>query len=143
MHRLIKIRVIRDHERLEERMRRWRDQVFEFGEMPVYFRPPADLFETAQGLVLRMEMAGLHREDFSLVLEGQELVIRGRRRFTLPVGSIRFLCQELGYGTFERRFSLPNPVDPQGVQAHYEDGILEVILPRSVPLIRRIPVNEE
>ena len=140
MHRLIKIRFIRDLEHLEERVRCWMDNVFELREARPSFCPAADLYETPQGLVLRLEVAGVAPDDLSLDLAGQELTVRGRR---LPPrrGISRFLHQEMGFGTFERTFTVPIAVDPQGVSAHYQDGVLEVVLPRKIPLTRQIPVS--
>jgi HSP20 family protein len=46
----------------------------------------------------------------------------------------------MSFGTFERSFKLPISVDPDGVEAAYADGILEVRLPRKAPRSRHIPV---
>jgi ribokinase len=78
MHRLIKIRIIRDFEHLEEQMRRGFDTLLEAYKTPVSFRPAADFYETAQGLVLRLELAGVAAGDVSLTLTGHELRVRGR-----------------------------------------------------------------
>jgi len=141
MHRLIKIRIVRDFGRLEERVRCWMDNIFD-PETGTAFRPPVDLFETSQGLVLRMELAGVAQEDLSLTLCGQELVIRGQRRPFPREGVTRFLRHEIGYGFFERRFLIPAAIDPEGLQARYAEGILEVNLPRRAPSSRRIPVHD-
>ena len=142
MHRLIKIRIVRDFGHLEDRVRRWMDHLFEFNEAGVSFRPAVDFYETPQGLVLRMELAGVAKDDLSLTLCGQELVIRGRRRPFPPEGATRFLHHEMSYGPFERSFLLPIAVDPEGLRAQYAEGILEVYLPRLAPSSRRIPVKE-
>lgn len=142
MHRLINLRVIRDRDRLEERLRRWMDTVFEIDQASPGFRPLADLYETPQGLVLRMEVAGVAASDLSLELAGRELVIRGQRRSSGPAGPTRFFQQEMGFGSFERTFLLPMPIDPQGVTARYGDGILEVILPRQIPQPVQVPIKE-
>jgi HSP20 family molecular chaperone IbpA len=47
----------------------------------------------------------------------------------------------MAFGIFERRFMLPIAVDPQGVEARYVDGVLEVYLPRKTPQTRTIPVK--
>jgi HSP20 family protein len=142
MHRLIKIRIIRDFERLEERLRRGSDSWWGFAEAGGSFRPAADFFETAQGLVLRLEVPGVKKEDLSLTLAGQELVIRGLRRPPGREGISRFLHLEMGFGSFERTFHIGIPLDPQGVRATCQDGVLEVLLPRQKPLTRRIRVKE-
>ena len=48
----------------------------------------------------------------------------------------------MGFGAFERAFILPIPIDPQGVQARFLDGILEITLPRKAPQVRQIPVKQ-
>jgi HSP20 family protein len=138
MHRLIKIRIIRDLEHLEEQVRRGLDPWL---ESPATFRPAADLFETAQGLVLRLELAGVAASDVSLTLAGHELIIRGRRQPPPPADIQRFIHLEMTFGPFTRRFALPIAVDPQRVEARYLDGILEVRLPRRQPQTRNIPVT--
>jgi HSP20 family protein len=141
MHRLIKIRIIRDFEHLEEQVRRGLDTLLEPHKTVVSFRPAADFFETAHGLVLRLELAGVSPEDVSLTLTGHELVVRGRRRPPAPEGIRRFVHLEMAFGIFERSFTLPIPVDPQRVEARYVDGILEVHLLRKAPQTRTIPVK--
>jgi HSP20 family protein len=140
MHRLIKIRIMRDYESLEERVRVWRDVFLGLKEAPAGFRPHADLLETSQGLVLRLEVPGVDPDELSLCLAGHELIVRGRRRSRPPEGARRFLLRELLCGPFERSFLLPISVDSEKIQARCADGILEVLLPRSAP--RRIPVKD-
>jgi HSP20 family protein len=142
MYRLIKIRIIRDFEHLEERWLGQPDPLFEASLRPhAHFRPAADFYETDQGLVLRLELAGVKPDSLSLSLAGQELVVRGRRQPPPPTGLRRFFHLEMGFGDFERCFILPIPVDPQGVQARFLDGILEITLPRKAPQFRQIPVK--
>lgn len=142
MHRLIKIRIIRDFEQMEERWRCQPDVWFGSSRPHLNFRPAADFYETAQGLVLRLEVAGIQPESLCLSLAGQELVVEGRRQPPPPEGIRRFIHLEMGFGAFERCFLLPIPVDLQGVRARYRDGILEVHLPRKAPQIRQIPVKQ-
>jgi HSP20 family protein len=142
MHRLIKIRIVRDLEHLEERMRCWRDRLFPLCEAEIPFRPAVDIYETHEGLVLRLEIPGADREALGIDLAGQELVIRGQRRPAPPADTRRVLHYEITYGSFERTFHIPIPVNRDEVTAHYEHGILEVRLPRRQPQVRRISVRE-
>jgi HSP20 family protein len=141
MHRLIKIRIVRDLEHLQERLCRFMDPSFEANQTAGCFRPAVDFYETAEGLVLRLDLAGVAAEDFSISLAGQELVIRGHRKPPPPQGVRRFFLLEMGFGVFERSFALPIPVDPDRVQARHADGVLEVKLPRKFPPTRNIPVK--
>ena len=142
MHRLIKIRIIRDFEQMEEHWRCQPHVWFESSRPHLHFRPAADFYETAQGLVLRLEVAGIQPESLCLSVAGQELVVEGRRQPPPPEGIRRFIHLEMGFGAFERCFLLPIPVDLQGVRARYRDGILEVHLPRKALQIRQIPVKQ-
>ena len=142
MHRLIKIRIIRDLERLEERNRSWRDRLFHLGKVEMPFRPAADLYETPECLVLRMEIPGAHKEDLTIDLAGQELIVRGKRRPLPPADVSRVLLYEISYGSFERSFHIPMAVDPEGISACYQQGVLEVRLPRHHPRPRFIQVRE-
>ena len=83
--------------------------------------------------MLRLELAGVKPEQLSLSLAGQELVVTGVRQPPPPEGIRRFIHLEMGFGAFERAFVLPIAIDPQGVQARFLDGILEIILPRKAP----------
>jgi HSP20 family protein len=141
MHRLIKIRIIRDFDRLEERGCRGLDPLLEACQTAASFRPAADFFETNRGLVLRLELAGVAAENLSISLSGPELVVQGRREPLCPQGIRRFMRLEIAFGRFERRFTLPTAVDPERVEARYLDGILEVDLPRKQPQTRQIPVK--
>ena len=80
MHRLIKIRIIRDFEHLEERWRCQPDIRFESTRAHIHFCPAADFYETAQGLVIRLELAGVKPDSLSISLAGTELVVTGRRQ---------------------------------------------------------------
>lgn len=141
MYRLIKIRVLRDFDRLEEQVRRGLDTLLEAQKTSASFRPAADFFETAQGLVLRLELAGISADAISLSLTANELVVRGCRRLPRPDGLRRFIHLEMGFGAFERRFTLPIAIEAEGVEATYTDGILEVRLPRKEPQTRQITVQ--
>jgi HSP20 family protein len=142
MHRLIKIRIIRDLEHLEERMRSWRDRLFPLCDVELPFRPAADLYETPEGLILRLEIPGAVKEELGIDLAGQELIVRGQRRPLPPPNVSRVLHYEITYGSFERSFHIPMAIEAEGVKARYEHGILEVKLPRQRPQARRIPVRE-
>jgi HSP20 family protein len=141
MYRLIKIRIIRDFDCLEEQARRSLDTLLEAQKTSVSFRPAADFSETTRGLVLRLELAGVAAEDISLSLTAHELVVQGCRRPPRPEGLRRFIRLEMGFGAFERRFTLPIPIDPEGVEATYVDGILEVRLARKAPQSRQITIK--
>ena len=145
----IRIRIAKDFERLEEQMRRMMENLFgqvnPFVASPLpRFRPAVDVYETPDEMVLRMELAGVIKEELSLTLNQQQLNISGRRRFFTNDPVQRFLQLEIDYGLFDRTFQIPKLIEESQVRAEYNNGILEVRLPFRRPSpAKTIPVKEE
>ena len=92
--------------------------------------PPMDLVETADHYVLRADLPGLSDEDVTIQLEDNVLTISGERKTNhedRPEGYYRL---ERGFGTFTRSLTLPDGVDPDSVQAHFDRGVLEIRIPK-------------
>ncbi|MDD5557746.1 MAG: Hsp20/alpha crystallin family protein [bacterium] len=94
------------------------------------FDPAIDVFETEEGTVVRMEIAGMRRRDISVELVADILVIRGRRRERPAGRKVTYHRLEIEYGAFERRVRIASPVREDAVSAVYREGLLEVRLPR-------------
>ena len=112
------------------------------------WRPPTDVYETAAGLVVRMELAGMREGDIDVVLDERTLLVSGYRPENRPHERISYYQMGVNYGHFRLEIFLPWPVDEDGVTANYEDGFLEIHLPRrgqdEEPARRvEIPVQEE
>ena len=98
------------------------------------WNPNTDVFECAEGLVVRLEVAGITAEQVELQLEEQALIVRGLRRG--PTGDqttagVRYRQMEIEYGAFERVIPLPFGVDGANARASIQGGFLEVRLPRT------------
>jgi HSP20 family protein len=145
----IKISFTKDLDQFESRMRRMMDNLFGPGihtqaAPSPRFEPAVDIYETPQEMVIRLELAGMRKEDFSITLNRQELIIRGCRRFLASDPVERFHRLEINYGKFEQRFHLPRSIEENNIQADYNNGILEVRLPwRPSAPAKRIAVKEE
>lgn len=92
--------------------------------------PCIDVFEIPEGTVIKMDIAGMKRRSISVELEGETLVIKGRRDDRSKGRKIRFHHMEIEYGAFERRVRIEGPVREEAISARYRDGFLEVRLPR-------------
>lgn len=101
------------------------------------FRPPTDVFEREDVLCVRVEVAGMRREDFHIVLEAEQLTIQGRRERKEEHGTA-YHQVEVGYGDFEVAVRLPFEVRLDAVRAAYEEGMLLVELPRRYDDERRV-----
>jgi len=102
------------------------------------WRPPTDVFETEDTIVVRVEIAGMREEDFVIELNGRNLSVRGSRQ---DVPERRAFHQmEIHFGEFAIELELPGYVETDHVQAIYSDGFLRIHLPKARP--RQIPVVE-
>jgi HSP20 family protein len=92
------------------------------------WRPPTDVYETDEAVVVRVEIAGMHETDFSIVLDGRYLSIRGLRQ---DISERRAYHQmEIRYGEFNVDVEMPVTIDVDNVQAIYQNGFLKIVLPK-------------
>jgi len=91
------------------------------------WKPPTDVYETADAIVVHMDIAGMRSEDFQVELAEGILTIGGERQAPRE-GKRHYHAMEVQIGPFERRLRLPVPVDPTSIHASYEAGFLEVRL---------------
>jgi HSP20 family protein len=92
--------------------------------------PPVDIFETDEALVMKAELPGFSKDDISIELKDNSLVIKGERKREDEVKEGNYHRTERSYGAFQRSFLLPTTVDQEKVKASYKDGILELRLPK-------------
>ena len=93
--------------------------------------PPVDIYETNDALVLKAELPGVSKDDVSIEVHQNTLILRGQRKHETEVKEEHYHRVERAYGTFQRSFMLPTQVDQEKVQATYHDGVLELRLPKS------------
>ena len=72
----------------------------------------------------------MNKKDINLSILGNSLTIRGERRRDEEIKEENCYHLEHHYGFFSRTITLPVVVDPEGAKAYYQDGILELVLPR-------------
>ena len=92
--------------------------------------PPMDLVETADQYVLRADLPGLSDGDVNVQLEDNVLTISGERKTQHEQHEEGYYRIERGFGSFARSLTLPDGIDPDGVQAHFDRGVLEVQIPK-------------
>ena len=97
------------------------------------WRPPTDVFETVDAVVVKMEVAGVRKEDLEVTFEDKALRIRGRREERFPEKKAAVNQMEVEYGVFERNIPIRQPVDPEKIEATYTDGFLIVRIPKLRP----------
>ncbi|HLF03981.1 MAG TPA: Hsp20/alpha crystallin family protein [Dehalococcoidia bacterium] len=103
---------------------------FPFYQRAERWVPEVDILEQNGALVVKVDLPGMKREDIEVGVEGDMLVIRGRRAEEKEIKEENYYCAERASGEFYRAFTLPEGVDAGTIQATYEDGVLEVKMPR-------------
>jgi HSP20 family protein len=92
--------------------------------------PAVDVFDTKDAVVLKAELAGMKPDEIEIVVEDNVLTIKGERKFEEKVDDERYYRVERRFGSFQRSLALPAGIEADDIQAHYEDGILEVRVPK-------------
>ncbi|HSI82024.1 MAG TPA: Hsp20/alpha crystallin family protein [Solirubrobacterales bacterium] len=92
--------------------------------------PAMDLVETDEHLVLRADLPGMKRDDVEIEVKDGVLTVSGERKAEQEERSEGFYRVERSFGTFSRSLTLPKGIDPQRVAAEFEDGVLEVRIPK-------------
>jgi HSP20 family protein len=98
--------------------------------------PAMDFTETDSEFIVRLEAPAIHKENLDVGLEGNVLVLSGKREFRKEHESEEYIWKEREEGRFVRSLRLPKPVDPEKVTATYEDGVLSVRLLKKEPETR-------
>lgn len=96
---------------------------------PRLWRPPTDVYETEDGTVVKIEVAGMNPDDFTISFINRTLIIRGVRQDVEEKQSFHRL--EIPYGEFQIEVLLADRYDSNKIQARYDRGFLYVTLPKS------------
>jgi len=113
-------------ESISESSQRWRN-----GVRSTIWRPATDVYETTDSIIVRVEIAGMREEDFSISLAGNQLSIRGNRP---DIQERRAYHQmEIFFGEFQTEVDLPGPVVSDQVNAEYIAGFLRLVFPKERP----------
>ena len=106
--------------------------------------PPMDMIETPHEIVIIAEIAGAEKEDMQVEITRKAVKISGRRRAMPPSASATYRLAEIHYGNFERILYLPEPVDPDRIDASYAKGLLSIRLAKlPEEKLHKIPISEE
>jgi len=98
---------------------------------PHAWRPPTDMYETDESIIIRVEVAGMREADFTISLTERILTIRGIRQDTPERRAYHQL--EIPFGEFSSEVELPYAVVSDKVDAVYRDGFLRITLPIAQP----------
>lgn len=99
------------------------------GDGESHWTPNTDVYVTEEGLVMKVELSGMKKEDLQLVIEGNKVRINGHRPDGCRAPKCKFLVMEINYGAFESVIELPPGYDLVRAKAAYQNGFLRIDIP--------------
>jgi HSP20 family protein len=90
-----------------------------------FWRPPADVCESASTIVVTVDLAGIDQDDLDVVLFEDALIVEGQRRLPVDRGVVYHLA-EIRQGPFRLELGLPAIIDQERVNARYDQGLLRI-----------------
>lgn len=141
------VRILRNPEAsaddLHRRMEQMLEQLLHAVDRPTVslgWVPRADIYETAETILIALEIPGVDRGDIDILIQGSYLKVSGVRAEPQASGCMRWHQMEISYGAFERVVALPQEVDPEHITATYRDGFLRIEIPRAA-VSRTVPIH--
>jgi len=92
--------------------------------------PPINILLGENSVAVTAELPGVTRDDVTISLQEDVLTLEGKREPKVQEGNVNWQRRERAYGTFSRAVQLPFRVDPDKVQARFNNGVLEIELQR-------------
>jgi len=111
-----------------------------------YWVPNTDVYVTEGGLVIKVELAGIHREALELTADEGQLRISGHRPDGCRGAKCNFLLMEINYGAFESVIQVPDGFDLGQARAVYQNGFLRIDVPahaRSTKKPHAVPIASD
>jgi HSP20 family protein len=93
--------------------------------------PAVDIKDEEGRYLIRADIPGVKPEDIEVTMENGDITIRGERKFEETEEKENFKRIERSHGVFYRRFTLPDNIDEEGIEAKGKDGVLEVTIPKT------------
>jgi HSP20 family protein len=90
------------------------------------WRPPADVYRTRDGWLVKFDLAGVRPEEIQLQVSGHRLTVRGSRRDSSYEEGCCHYLMEIAYSEFERSINLPDDLGTARIATDYRDGLLLV-----------------
>jgi HSP20 family protein len=92
--------------------------------------PSMDVKETDKEITIEAELPGLDEKDVSLTVQNGVLTIEGEKKLEHEEEKENYHVMERRYGTFQRSLRIPDTVNEDKIEAHFEKGVLRIVLPK-------------
>ncbi len=115
--------------RMQERMSRLLEEFDRFA-FEREITAPLDIIDEGDRFRIVVDLPGFNKEDINVYVENGDLVIKAERKEEKEEEGRNFIRKERKYGEVYRRVSLPSEVDIDKISAKYNNGVLEIIIPK-------------
>ena len=115
--------------RMQERMSRLLEEFDRFA-FEREITAPLDVIDEGDRFRIVVDLPGFNKEDINVYVENGDLVIKAERKEEKEEEGKNFIRKERKYGEVYRRVSLPSEVDIDKISARYNNGVLEIIIPK-------------
>lgn len=105
------------------------------------FTPQVDISETEKAFELSFAIPGIKKNEINIDLNEGQLIVSGERKFEEKKEEKNFHSVETRYGSFSRSFHLPDNIDANKVEAKYEDGLLNITIPKDEKKIQKKTIS--
>jgi HSP20 family protein len=114
---------------------RWFGRPFRFPRLRAFeegavWAPSVDIYDDGKYVVVKADLPGVNKEDISIALEDDELVLKGERKSEKEVKEDHYYRMERQYGSFYRRLPVPAGTTAEAITASFKDGMLEIRMPK-------------
>ena len=114
------------------------------GSARAHWVPNTDVYATDNGLVIKVELAGMRSDNLEITIEGNRLRVSGNRPDGCRAPKCSFLVMEINYGPFETMLELPQGYDLGQAKAAYLNGFLHIDVPVAQAQVKstKVPIAE-
>ena len=107
------------------------EPISELATFPRWSLLAGELEETANDVLVRVELPGMDKKDCQITIEGNVLYLTGEKHLEREAGDSTYHVMERAYGAFYRAIPLPHSVAAEQAKASFKNGVLTVRLPKS------------
>jgi HSP20 family protein len=100
--------------------------------------PAVNISEDDNNYQLTMAAPGMKKDDFKVDIDGNTLVVSSEKESNKEEQSKKFSKKEYSYSSFSRSFAIPEDANHEKIDAHYEDGILKLTIPKKEEARRKL-----
>jgi len=117
--------------RMQESLNRLFEEFERVGPRTMRIEFPVDVIDEGDQIKVVADLPGFNKEDIEIWVEDGDLVIKAERKEEKEEKEVNYLRRERRFGRVVRRISLPAEVDVENIKAKYNNGILEITIPKT------------